>query len=241
MKLVYSLLVVLFVPLLQVRSQAANDIVDTYIERSGGRVAWDTLRSIKMEATVKFAGVALPLTFYNTNSGKQATVVDFAEKRFALLAYDGKDYWTTDLNTMTPQLEDPEITRNVELSNNDFPSPIINYEKNYYRLEYDGIVTVDSVQTFKIRVIKEPMRLNYREVENVNFYYFDTDNFNPVKIEEMQPDGKSTTFRLSDYQQVQGYTFPFTIARDTMVVKIKSVSLNTSIDGNIFEFPEIEE
>lgn len=222
-------------------AQAANEIVDIYIERSGGRVAWDTLRTIQMDATVKLAGVALPISIYNTNTGKQAIMVDYNDKRFAQLAFDGETYWTTDPRTMTPRIESPEVTANVKKTINDFPSPLINYEKNYYQLEYDGIVTVDSMQTFKIRIIKDPIKINGQEVENISYYYFDTNNYRPVKVEEMQPTGKVETFRLSDYQQVEAYTFPFTIARDTTVVEIKSISLNPSIDGDIFEFPAIEE
>jgi hypothetical protein len=237
MKRLSLVLLTVVLPLCGLWAQAANDIVETYIERSGGRVAWDTIKGTKMDATVLEGGVELPITLYNTDTGKQAILVDFAGRRFAQLAFDGNTYWTTDLTTMTPLLESQETTNNVKLSMNDFPSPILNYEKNYYQLEYEGIITVDSVQTFKIKLVKEPLTINGKTVEDVSYYYFDTQNYNPVKIKGIMPNGEPSTFRLSDYQDVQGLSFPFTIKQDSTVILIKSITINPEIDGKIFEFP----
>lgn len=237
MKRLSLVLLTVVLPLCGLWAQAANDIVETYIERSGGRVAWDTIKGTKMDATVMEGGVELPVTLYNTDTGKQAILVDFAGRRFAQLAFDGNTYWTTDLTTMTPLLESQEITNNVKLDINDFPSPILNYEKNYYQLEYEGIITVDSVQTFKIKLVKEPLTINGKKVEDVSYYYFDTQNYNPVKIEGIMPNGEPSTFRLSDYQDVQGLSFPFTIKQDSTVILIKNITINPEIDGKIFEFP----
>ncbi|HEA30954.1 MAG TPA: hypothetical protein ENH91_13345 [Leeuwenhoekiella sp.] len=238
MKRITFFLFTVLLPLCGAQAQAANDIVEKYIEKSGSRKVWDTLRATKMDATMKQTGVTLPLTLYNTKAGKQAIIVDFAGKRFAQLAFDGHTFWTTDLTTMTPLLGSQEITNNVRLSKNDFPSPIINYEKNYYELEYEGVETVDSVQTFKIKVIKEPLTINGQEINNVSYYYFDTQNYNPVKIEEIKPDGQFVISRLSDYQDVHGLSFPFTIKQDSTVIQIKNITLNPEIDGKVFEFPQ---
>jgi hypothetical protein len=237
MKRLSLLLLTVILPLCGLWAQAANNIVETYIERSGGRIAWDTIKGTKMEATVQEGGVSLPLILYNTNTGKQAILVDFAGRRFAQLAFDGSTFWTTDLTTMTPLLESQEATENVKLGMNDFPSPILNYEKNYYQLEYEGIVTVDSVQTFKIKLVKEPLSINGKTVDDISYYYFDTQNYNPVKIETIMPNGESSIFRLSDYQDVKGLSFPFTLRQDNAEIKIKSITINPEIDGKVFEFP----
>ncbi|WP_031427937.1 hypothetical protein [Flavimarina sp. Hel_I_48] len=238
MKYLSLLLITLLFSFTDAKAQAANDIVEKYIEQSGGRNGWDTLRATKMDATLQQADILLPLTLYNTKSGKQAIMIDFAGKRFAQMAFDGQTYWTTDLTTMIPLLGSQALTDNIKLSLNDFPSPVINYEQNYYQLEYEGIETVDSVQTFKIKIIKEPMTVEGRKVENVSFYYFNTQNFNPVKIIEMKPNGDYLTSELSDYQKVQGFSFPFTIKQGDMLIKIKNINLNPQIDGKIFEFPQ---
>ncbi len=237
MKQVFFFLFTILLPLCGVQAQAANDVVEKYIEKSGGRATWDTIKGTKMQATVLEGGVNLPITLYNTDTGKQAILVDFAGRRFAQLAFDGSTYWTTDLTTMTPLLGSQEVTDNVRLSTNDFPSPILNYEKNYYQLEYEGIITVDSVQTFKIKLVKEPLTINGKSVEDISYYYFDTQNYNPVKIEGIMPNGEPSTFRLSDYQDVQGLSFPFTIKQDSTVIQIKSILINPEIDGKVFEFP----
>ncbi|MGB3773921.1 MAG: hypothetical protein WA951_01575 [Leeuwenhoekiella sp.] len=238
MKRFIIILILYILTQFEMQAQAANDIVEKYIEVSGGRQVWDTLRATKMDATVTQGGVTLPLSLYNTNTGKQAILVDFAGKRFAQLAFDGRTFWTTDLTTMIPQLATQEMTNNVKLSVNDFPSPVINYEKNYYQLEYEGVETVDSVQTFKIKVEKEPMTLDGEKIDNISYYYFDTQNFNPVRIDEMTPNGQFLTSMLSGYQEVQGLSFPFRIEQNGTVVQIKSITLNPEIDGKIFEFPQ---
>ena len=237
MKRFSLVLLVALLPLHDLWAQAANEIVETYIEKSGGRTAWDTIKGTKMDATVMEGGVNLPITLYNTDTGKQAILVDFADRRFAQLAFDGNIFWSTDLTTMIPQLKSLEATENVKLSMNDFPSPIINYEKNYYQLEYEGIATVENVQTFKIKVTKEPLTVDGKTVEDVSHYYFNTQDYTPIKIEGITPTGKPSVFLLSDYQKVHGFSFPFTIMQDSTVIKIKNVTLNPEIDGNIFEFP----
>jgi hypothetical protein len=77
---------------------------------------------------------------------------------------------------------------------------------------------------------------------NVSFHYFDTENFVPIATETEMKEGpmkgqmSSSTF--SDYQEVDGLYFPFSIETQGQGVTIKEIIVNPEIDMTMFAFPE---
>ncbi|HAX16433.1 MAG TPA: outer membrane lipoprotein-sorting protein, partial [Leeuwenhoekiella sp.] len=68
-------------------------------------------------------------------------------------------------------------------------------------------------------------------------YFFDAQNYYPIAIETTQL-GQPVSITMSDYQEVEGLYFPFTISQGGQPIDVKKIILNPEIDYSIFSFPE---
>jgi hypothetical protein len=94
---------------------------------------------------------------------------------------------------------------------------------------------------------KNPITINGEKKEDIIFYYFDTENFVPFFIEsEMtsgQMKGATIVVSMSDYQEVDGLYFPFSMTEGikgmggSQPLIIESIELNPTIDATVFALP----
>jgi len=135
-----------------------------------------------------------------------------------------------------------EVTENIKLSANDFPSPFLNYKEKGYTLEFLGEAKFGKDRAYKIRLIQEPYFMNGKEQQSFLVYYFDKKTSLPIgKASEITVDGQLQEInesKLSNYKDVSGLLFPFTIIESGRKIKIKSIELNPEIDPAIFTFPD---
>ncbi len=129
--------------------------------------------------------------------------------------FDGETMWATNQMTMAAEKSDAETTANAKLDMNDFGDPFLNYKEKGYTAELMGKETVEGTETFKIKLTKEPVMADGKEVPSVSYYFFDTENFVPIVVEQeiMSGPGKGMMgqTKLSDYQEVDGLYFPHSI------------------------------
>ena len=128
----------------------------------------------------------------------------------------------------------------------DFISPLINYKANGYSIELLPNETIEGVECFKIKLTKKPLMVDGKEVPNVEFYYIDKENFVPIVVEAEIPSGEmkgniSQTV-YSDYQEVDGVYFPFSMMQrlkdgQGQVIEFEKVVLNQKFEDKIFLFP----
>lgn len=219
-------------------AQTADDIIDNYIENTGGEEAWKNLKATKMIASVNQGGMEIPVTVYNTKDGKMAVVVNLQGQEITQMAYDGTTLWSTNFMTMKPEKGNAEMTGNMALNKNDFPSALLNADENGYAVELIGTETKEGTETFKVKVTQEPVMVNGKEVPSINYYYFEKENFVPIIMESTQESGQMVTIGMSDYQEVDGLYFPFSLNQGGQPIKIKEIVLNPEIDESLFTFPE---
>lgn len=238
MRTIKSILAVFFLFLIvPVSSQTAEEIVNNYVENTGGQQAWDNVKSTKMVASVNQGGMEIPVTIYNTRDGKMAVVVNLQGQEITQMAYDGETFWTTNFMTMKPEKSTTEMTQNMALNKNDFPSPIMNYKANGYEIEYVGKETKEGTETFKVKVTQEPVTVNGIEVPSISYYYFDTENYVPIIMETTQENGQMMSIGMSDYQEINGLYFPFSMTQAGQPINIKEVIINPEIPESLFSFP----
>ena len=227
------------------QAQTAEEIVNSYLERSGGIQNLENLKSLKMNAVIMAEDKEIPLEIYSTKKGKQALIIDFDGNRTTQFAFDGETMWTTDMQSGIAERGYDEVTRNIKLSANDFPTPFLNYLEKGYSLQYMGEEKIGSTKTYKVKLIQEPMRINGEQQESVLIYYFDKKTFLPVsKSSEIIIDGKAQEINqslMSDYKEVSGLFFPFTIIESGQEIRIKNIEIDPEIDLRIFAFPEYPE
>jgi len=218
-------------------NQTADEIITKYIDRTGGIEAWSEVNATKMKATFTQGDLSVPIYIYNTRSGKQAVIFEYNKKKVTQMAFDGATMWTTNFLTMEPEISSDDMRKNMLLKRNDFPSPLLHYRENGYKAEYISTVAKNGIVAFKIKLTQEPKFVNGEEVPNESFYYFDAQNYYPIAIETTQL-GQPVSITMTNYQEVEGLYFPFTISQGGQPIEVKEILINPEIDYNIFSFPE---
>jgi hypothetical protein len=230
-----------------VHAQSVDEIIDKYIENTGGKANWQALQGIKMTATVKFSGLELPLTVIQLKDGRQSSAAVFQGMEFRQEVFDGSTLWGTNQMSMKPEKSDAETTENFKVNLGDFPSPFLDYKAKGYKVELLGKETVEGSETFKVKLTKKPIKVDGVETENVSFYYFDTENYVPLVVESEVKSGPGKgmvqQIKMSDYQEVNGLMFAFS---NTVGAKgqpggqnlvVTAIELNPKVDDALFAFP----
>lgn len=227
-------------------AQTADEVVNQYFETLGGLDKLNSITSIEMKAKVDYSGMSIPLQIVSMKDGRQFTKISFQGMEMTQGAFDGTTAWGTNFMTMKAEKEDAETTENIKRSTGDFVSPFMNYTKKGYTMEMLPNETIEGVDCFKIKLTKTPQLIDGQEIPNIEFYYFDKDNYVPIVVEseinqgEMKGQISQTVF--SDYQEVDGTYFAFSMTqriKDGMgqTIVIESVELNKKYEDKIFMFP----
>lgn len=228
-------------------AQTVDEILSTYYENIGGLENLKKVTGVKMTATINQGGMEIPLEIYQLSDGKQMTVINFQGKEMKQGVFDGETLWSHNFRTMKAEKSDAEATANVKLNMNDFPDAFIDYKKKGYKVELLGKETIDGAETFKIKLTKEPLTVDGKKEDDVSFYFFDTENFVPIAVQTELKSGPGkgmmTEITMSDYQEVDGLYFPFSMTRGVKgqpgsPMTFTKIELNPTVDATAFAFPE---
>lgn len=246
LKLCIAVLMLAFV--LPTQAQSADDILENYFENIGGLEKLKAIKGMKMIAKVNQQGLEIPLEIIQLSDGRQMTLINFQGKEIKQGVFDGETLWSHNFMTMKAEKSDAEATSNFKLNANDFPDSFIDYKEKGYVVELLGTETIDGAETYKIKLIKEPVTVDGEEEEDISFYFFDTENFVPIAIQTEvksgQAKGMIQEVTLSDYQEVDGLYFPFSMTQGVKgqpggsPITIESIELNPEIDESAFAFPD---
>ncbi len=228
-------------------AQDANDIIKSYFEATGGYDEWGKIENVKMTATLNQQGLEIPIEIVQLKDGRQYTSFAVQGQTLFQGVFDGETVWNTNMMTMKPEKADAETTANMKLNANDFPIDLYEYDKQGYSAELLGTETIDGTETYKIKLTKEPVTIDGQEVDDVTYYFFDKESGallmaeQEIKIGPQKGVVSQSTF--SDYDEVNGLYFPFSITQGvkggpSQPLMIESIQTNTEIDENKFAFPE---
>lgn len=230
------------------QAQTVDEIINNYFENTGGKEKWEQLDALKFTGTLDFGQMSLPITMVHTKEGLILTSADVQGQPYYQSVFDGETLWKTNQQTFQAEKMDAEATENYKLTLQDFPDPFLNYQSKGYKAELIGTETVEGTETYKIKLEKKPKMVNGVATPNVEYYYFEKENFVPILIEkevEIGPDGSMKgQSKLSEYQEVGGLYFPFSMIDGTQsqpraqVITITNVEINPEIDKSIFMFPK---
>lgn len=241
-----ALALLAFITTLTVNGQSADEIINQYFEATGGKAQWEKLEGLRKEASVNQGGMEIPITIIDMKDGREMLIVSLQGQEFIQSAYDGTDLWSTNFQTMKAEKADDEALANKKKEDKDFPDPLLNYASKGYSAEYVGKETMDGVETHKIKLIKKPMLVDGKEVENIEYYFFDTETSVLIAAESEIHTGaaKGTIAQVffSDYQEVDGLYFPFSISQgikgqDAQPLLFTEIVVNPDISSRSFAFP----
>lgn len=240
------LAVVLTLPQLTL-AQDLDEILDNYFENTGGRAQWEALEGIKMTAKINQMEMEIPLEIIQLKSGKQMTVINFQGQQIKQEVFDGQVLWSINMMTQKAEKSDQETTDNIKREMGDFPDPFLNYQAKGYTAELLGTEEIDGAECYKIKLTKKPLIVDGQEVDNVSFYYFDMDNFVPIAVQSEikagPAKGQMSEVKMSDYQEVSGYYFPFSMiqglkGQEGQAITFDQIEVNPQVDEAEFVFPE---
>ncbi|MDT0607528.1 outer membrane lipoprotein-sorting protein [Croceitalea rosinachiae] len=241
-----SITILLFAFVIPLQAQTVDEIISNYFENTGGMDNWKNIEGMKMTAKVNQGGMEIPLEIYQMKDGKQMTVINFQGKELKQGVYDGETLWSHNFMTMKAEKSDAEQTANFKLDTNDFPDSFMDYKEKGYTAELLGKETIDGAETYKIKLIKEPVTVDGNQEDDVSFYFFDTENFVPIAIHQEiksgPAKGQMSETTMSDYQEVDGLYFPFSMTQgvkdgQSQPITIDTIELNPTIDSTLFAFP----
>ncbi|MCA0959226.1 outer membrane lipoprotein-sorting protein [Muricauda ruestringensis] len=242
-----TIALIAFALTMPLQAQTADEILENYFENTGGLDAWKSIEGMKMTAKVNQGGMEIPLEIYNLKDGRQMTKITFQGNTIKQGVFDGETLWSHNFMTMKAEKSDAESTSNFKLNTNDFPDSFIDYKEKGYTVELLGKETIDGAETFKIKLVKEPVTIDGNQEEDISYYFFDVDNFVPIaihsEIKSGPAKGQISEITMSDYQEVDGMYFAFSMAQgvkdgQSQPITIDAIELNPTIDDAEFAFPE---
>jgi len=228
------------------QAQSVDEILTTYFENIGGLENLKKVNGLKMSAKVNQGGMEIPIDIYQFKDGKQMTLISFQGKEIKQEVFDGETFWSHNFMTMKAEKKDKETTDNFKLNTNDFLDPFIDYKEKGYTVELLGKETIDGAETFKLKLVKEPLTIDGKQEEDVSYYFFDVDNFVPIamqtEIKSGPAKGLTSEITMSDYQEVDGLYFPFSLKqgvkdKGSQPITITKIELNPTLDEAALKFP----
>ncbi|MEM9001059.1 MAG: outer membrane lipoprotein-sorting protein [Bacteroidota bacterium] len=243
----HGIAVLLLTVAIPLQAQTADEVISNYFENIGGLESFKSLEGIKMMAKATQQGLEFPVEIVQLKDGRQMTKITFQGKEIKQGVFDGETLWNTNFMTMKAEKSDAEQTANFKLDTNDFPDAFVDYEAKGYTIELLGKETIDGAETFKIKLVKEPLTIDGTQKDDISFYYFDTENFVPIAVESEirtgPAKGQTQMVTMSDYQEVDGLYFPFSMTQGikdgaSNPITIEKIELNPTIEESAFAFPE---
>lgn len=222
-------------------AQTADEIISKYITTIGGAEKLKALKSVKMEMVANAQGMEIPVEIFQEKGGKMAVKLNLQGKEIMQMASDGETMWSTNFMTMKAEKMDAESTANAKLSNEDFPDPFLDYKSKGYSAEFMGKETKEGTECFKVKFTKKPIMVDGVKADDITYYFFDTENNLPIaaetEIKQGPAKGQKSTSTMSDFQEVDGIYFPFSMNQGGQVMKVKKIILNPTVDSKIYAFP----
>jgi outer membrane lipoprotein-sorting protein len=225
------------------KTPTVDEILANYFKATGGLEKWKALKS-RTSTGKAFMGQEFPIEMYEKSPNKVKMIITIQGTQLIPQAYDGQDAWA--LNPFQggkdPVKLDEEQSK--ELRDEEFEDDFIDYQKKGHEVTLEGTEEIDGVKCYKVKLIRNK---NNPKEDITEVHFFDAENFVPIVqatyIRTGPAKGQEVRTFLSDYQEVDGLMFPFSIeqkvnGQTAMKITIDKVQLNSISDDSIFAFPK---
>lgn len=227
-------------------AQTADEVIDMYFETIGGKEKIATLVSTKATCKAKAQGMELPVVMVSAAPNMQRMDMNFQGKDITQMSFDGETAWGVNFMTMEAEAMDAEQSL-VIAAQSDYPDPFLNYVDKGYTVEITGEEEIEGVDCHILKLTRKPVMIAEKEEENVSIFFMDKENGIIIKQVDYSLTGptKGATIEtfFSDYEEVEGMYFPFTMVQkmnDTEVfsVAIEKMEINPEIPEGYFSMPK---
>jgi outer membrane lipoprotein-sorting protein len=228
------------------QAQTADEIVAKNLKAKGGVEKLKAMNSVKISGTISAQGMEMRMTTWAKRPNLTRREMTIQDKR-VINGFDGSIVWA--INPLATGSEEPQEvsgpTAQLMKDDSDFDGVLLDYKEKGHKVELVGTETLDGKKVHHLKITKKNGQ--------VQDYYLDADSGMEVRtVMSISLGGAAmqVTTDLSNFQQVDGVTMPFTMkqtAKDTtkqpaneMVlaeVKIDKVEFNVPMDDSMFRMP----
>ena len=214
-------------------AQTIDEIVAKHNEAIGGKVNWDKVKSIKMEAVIKAQGSEIHTTTFKLD--KKAM-----RQNIALMGMNGYSIITnTEGWSFMPfqgQVKPEAMTADdVKNSQDDLniQDEFLTYAEKGKKIEFLGKDDVDGTECFKIKMTDK----NAKETT----YYIDPDNYYLIKrTNKIKANGQEmeNSITYGDYKKLaEGIVYPMSMSSDGDEIQVVKLDINPVIEDSVFKLP----
>jgi len=221
-----------------VTAQTADEIISKYVQAIGGKDQLAKFTSVYTESTMEIMGMQGILKSTTLNGKGMKTEMDIMGN-IITTCYTDKEGWSINPMTGNTAAESmPESQYKTGRDNIFIGGPFINYAESGYKAELLGTEAIGDVTAYKIKITLPD--------SSSIVYYFDPNTFyliRSVQQADMQGQMVENVITFSDYQQVQGFSMPYSmemsIAGGQLMItsKVTKVEINVPVDEAIFAKP----
>ena len=243
------LLALLVIGSMATQAQDVDEIIANYFENTGGYAKWGELKNMKLTGKFNQGGMEIPVEIVKMSDGRQYTKIEFQGQVIMQGVFDGETLWGTNFQTMKAEKADEEATEVQKLEANDFPDSFYDYKKKGYSIELVGKEEVEGTETYKVKLVKEPVTIDGEKQDNILYYFFDVESFAIIymetKVKAGPAKGQTSMAKMSDYQEAGDLYLPFKLENGvkggpTFTINLESAEVNVEVDESLFTFPEGE-
>lgn len=215
---------------------SAQDILQKYLDATGGRKAWNAVHSRVSQGNVIIPGMNLIGTAQMFEEAPDRALVKIVVAGSTFLeGFDGNVAWSSDPKQGLRQQAGAQIDETRRESDFRFP---VDFLRLYPTLSTPAATTIDDRAVYVIDATPPGAAQPDRA-------YFDAQSGLLVRMvtQHHNDDGSTEPFRedFSDYRAVDGVKIPFTIhqtgAQVDFTIQIKNVQQNVPVDDTRFTKP----
>ena len=230
MKKVLLSLTIVVAAFFTANAQSADEVIAKYITEIGGAEKWSKVQSIKMEGQIEVQGIKIPYTMQGVQMKGVRLDAEFQGNKIIDITTPTKGWAQNPLAGKAKLSPISEDELKQKLDDLDVQDSFIDYKAKGSVIEFLGKDEEDGNEYFKIKMTTKN--------NNEKTYFFDTKTYLVYKVEsivkQQGQEIKSAT-KLLDYQTIEyGIKIPFKQDQVQMMMVSKKITINPTIDENIF-------
>ncbi len=220
-------------------AQTADEIVAKHIEAMGGADKWKALKSMEMKNKFSVQGMDIDSKTVIVNGKSLRTDISVMGQEI-ISAINGETGWAQQPAMMggTGEPEDmpgaliKESRKQVNLGGS-----LLNYKDNGSTVELVGKEKLDGVDVYHLKLTEKNGDITNLFLSTANFYTLKSSGKRNIQGKDIDAE-----VNFSNFKQVEGLTFPFTMETASpmggmMTIETETIKLNPTIDEAIFKKP----
>jgi hypothetical protein len=217
------------------KTPTAQQILDTYVEKTGGLAAYDKLQNsvTKLTLTIPAAGISVDVTVYSARPNKLYTVAESPAVGKNERGTDGKVYWEKSSMQGTRILEGDEL---AEALREAAFEGLVYWRQRYDSVAVAGVDTVSGDPCYEVVMKAKGARARTLSFDEKTGLLRESKSIVATQMGDLPMESFP-----SDYRKVDGVLQAFKTTIKVMgqerTMDVKSIEYNVAIPDSIFAVP----